>query len=329
MSRARILHHLSRLERTDYVSLALIGVGLLAAWLITYATGGTHRAFPHTFYVPVIYASFRFGVAGGVLTGALAMFVCGPILPLNTTEQIQQTTANWASRGFFFIAIGGLAGQGFRTLRGRLARSERLHEDAVRAFVKTIDAKSPYTARHSERVADLAVAIAVEMGLDRERLKAIRWASLLHDVGKLWIPDSVINKPGKLNADEWELIREHPIRSAEFLNEIEEFQEYASAARSHHERYDGFGYPDGLAGEAIPYDGRILAVADAFEAMTSDRPYRPGLSFSEAIAELESHCGTQFDPDVARACVRAIQSRPATLRSWRTLYLPASPKTAS
>jgi putative nucleotidyltransferase with HDIG domain len=329
MSRARLIAYFKQLERTDYVSLALIAAGLAVAWLITYATGGSHRAFPHTFYVPVIYSAYRFGIAGGALTGALAMFVCGPIMPLNTTEGTMQPVSNWVPRGLFFIAIGSLAGQGFETLRDRLARSEKLHEDAVRAFVKTIDAKSPYTARHSERVADLTVAIGTEMQLDSERIKELRWAALLHDVGKLWVPDYIINKPGRLTVDEWEIIRGHPIRSEEFIKSIEEFQAYATAARNHHERYDGRGYPDGLRGTAIPEDARILAVADAFEAMTSDRPYRPGLTFSEAITELRAYSGHQFDPEIVAACIRAIESRPAMLQNWRTLQLPQVRERAS
>ena len=321
MSRQRALDVIFRLERTDYVSLAIIALGLGAAWLITYATGGTHRAFPHAFYVPVIYAAYRFGVPGGALTGALAMFVCGPILPLNTTEGIEQPVNNWISRGMFFIVIGGLAGQGFTTLRNHIVRSEKLHEDAVRGFIMMIDAKSPYTARHSERVAELAVAIGREMKLSSYELKTLHWSALLHDVGKLWIPDSILNKPEQLTEEEWILIRQHPLRSAEFISGVEEFRCYVDAARSHHERFDGGGYPDGLSGENIPLHGRILGVADSFEAMTSDRSYRPGLTFRESIGELRAHSGTQFDPEVVAACLRVIETRPATLPSWRPILL--------
>ena len=116
-------------------------------------------------------------------------------------------------------------------------------------------------------------------------------------MGKLWIPDSILNKRCPLEENEWQLIQEHPIRSAEFVSEIADFQHYRDDVRSHHERFDGQGYPDGLSGNSIPIGGRILAVADAFEAMTSDRPYRRGLSYRDALIELEDNSGTQFDPE--------------------------------
>lgn len=301
----------------------LIAFGLALSWWITYATGGTHRAFPHIFYVPIIYAAYRFGVPGGLITGSLAMIVCGPLMPLDSATGQAQTIQNWASRGIFFITIGSIAGLGAQTLHRRLRRSERLHEDAVRAFVKTIDAKSPYTARHSERVAELATATARQLDLDTEYCERIRWAALLHDVGKLWIPDHVLNKSDPLKEHEWQLIREHPIRSAEFVSDIADFHQYRDDIRSHHERFDGSGYPDGLSGSSIPFGARILAVADAFEAMTSDRPYRSGLSFNDALGELESHSGTQFDPLIVNSCIRAIQTHPQTLHQWRDSTTPS------
>lgn len=311
---------ISRPFRDAITPMILIVVGLALAWAITYLTGGTHRAFPHTFYVPVIFAAYRFGASGGLLTGGLAMIACGPLMPLDADTGQAQSVQNWVSRGAFFVTIGLISGGGATILHDRLRRSERLHEDAVLAFVKTIDAKSPYTARHSERVSELATAIAREMNLDQGYCERIRWAALLHDVGKLWIPDNVLNKQGPLSMDEWELIRQHPIRSEEFVKSIEDFREYQQDVRGHHERYDGTGYPDGLSGSAIPCGARILAVADAFEAMTSARPYRPGLSYRDALAELEANRGTQFDPQLVRACIRVIQTHPQHLYYWHDRY---------
>ena len=313
-----LLPEFSRPGRELLLPVLLIASGLVLSWWLTYETGGTHRAFPHTFYVPIIYAAYRFGATGGLLTGVLAMIACGPLMPLDSTTGQAQTLQNWVSRGIFFITIGTIAGIGAQILRRRLTRSERLHEDAVRAFVKTIDAKSPYTAQHSERVAELATATARQLNCDHHYCEQIRWAALLHDVGKLWIPDDVLNKSGPLKEHEWQLIREHPIRSAEFVTDIVDFRHYRDIIRGHHERFDGNGYPDGLSGSSIPTGARILAVADAFEAMTSDRPYRRGLSFNDALAELEDNSGTQFDPRIVNACIRAIETYPHTLHQWRS-----------
>jgi HD-GYP domain-containing protein (c-di-GMP phosphodiesterase class II) len=124
---------------------------------------------------------------------------------------------------------------------------------------------------------------------------------MLHDVGKVALERSVLHKPGALTDEEWQLVREHPAQSAHIIGAVARFAQYVPGARHHHERYDGKGYPDGLAGEAIPLDARILAVADAYDAMTSDRSYRPALSHAEALARLQADVGTQFDP----ACVAA------------------------
>jgi hypothetical protein len=287
-----------------------ITLALVASGIITYSTGGTHRAFPHLFYIPVIISAYYFKVPGAITTGMIAGLICGPLMPLNTDTNEMQSVANWLMRTGFFMAVGTVAGTGFQVMGTRLRRQERLQEEAVLGFVRTIDAKSPFTAAHSQRVAAFAAAIGEELGLSASEVRDLYWAGLLHDVGKLWVDDHVLNKRGPLNKVEWESIRQHPVRSADFIGEISEFRKYHDAARHHHERYDGNGYPDGIAGTEIPFAARILAVADAFEAMTAERPYRPPLTFAEALDEIEHHAGTQFDPEVARAFVRVIRSRP-------------------
>lgn len=177
---------------------------------------------------------------------------------------------------------------------------------AIKALAAAIDAKSHYTGRHSAHMAELCLEIGEELQLSPERMMTLELAAHIHDVGKIGTPDSVLDKPGKLTPEEWEEVLKHPCAGAEFLAEIEELSEVASIIRHHHERYDGTGYPDGLRGEGIPFLSRVLAVADALEAMTSDRPYRPAISWPEALEELRRHSGTQFDPVVVDAAIRVV-----------------------
>ena len=178
---------------------------------------------------------------------------------------------------------------------------------AIKALAAAIDAKSHFTGSHSARMAELCIEIGVELGLAQEKLNTLELAAHIHDVGKIGTPDSVLGKPGRLSDDEWVDILKHPATGADFLAGIEELSEVAAVVRHHHEHMDGSGYPDGLKGEAIPFLARILAVADAFEAMTSDRPYRDAVSPHDAIAELRGNAAIQFDQDVVEAAVIVIE----------------------
>ena len=165
---------------------------------------------------------------------------------------------------------------------------------------RAIEARDEYTRGHSARVTSIADAIARRLGWDDERLDLLQLGGPLHDVGKLAIPDDVLRKPGRLDDDELAQIREHPRLGARILLRLAAFRGALPYVLYHHERWDGTGYPTGRAGEQIPLEARVLAVADAFDAMTSDRPYRPALSRDEALAEVERCSGTQFDPEIVR-----------------------------
>ena len=156
-------------------------------------------------------------------------------------------------------------------------------------------------------MADLCLEIGREMRLSEERLNTLELAAHIHDVGKIGTPDSVLSKPGKLSDEEWADILKHPAMGADFLAGIDELAEVASIVRHHHEHVDGTGYPDGLKGDAIPPLARIMAVADAFEAMTSERPYRGGISSEEALEELRICAGAQFDSEVVDAMIRVAE----------------------
>jgi len=209
----------------------------------------------------------------------------------------------------------------FTTLAGQIAASisnaalvENIREayfNTIKVLAAAIDAKDRYTAGHSERVAKYTVTIARQLGLSPEDLTRIEAAAYLHDIGKIGVPDSVLNKDGPLTNEEHELIKQHPLKAAEILGLINfPWGNVIPGVRGHHERYDGLGYPDGLAGESIPRDARIIAVADAFDAMTSDRPYRKGLDRNTAITELVSGRQKQFDSEAVDAFI------PALLTEW-------------
>jgi len=175
------------------------------------------------------------------------------------------------------------------------------HFDTVRALTSAIDASDPFTRGHSERVTAYSVAIARKLGLAERRVLMIEYASLLHDMGKIAVQHDILLKPGKLSDDEWSLMRMHPETGARIVGDLHFLKGAREVVLYHHERYDGQGYPDGLQGSEIPTEARIVKVADAFDAMLSDRPYRKGLSVDDAIAELEGGRGTEFDPVVVDA----------------------------
>lgn len=173
--------------------------------------------------------------------------------------------------------------------------------DLVRALVSSIDAKDPYTCGHSERVATASRAIARRMGLSEERSEEAYLAGLLHDIGKIGTPERILCKEGRLDAEERQIIHEHPAIGARILSTVKHLQPIREAVLHHHERIDGSGYPEGLEGEAISLLGRIVGLADAFDAMTSNRPYRPKLAMDHVVKEIEHNVGTQFDVRAADA----------------------------
>jgi len=181
------------------------------------------------------------------------------------------------------------------------------HLSTVRALTTAIDASDPFTRGHSERVTAYSVAIARKLGLAERRVVAIEYAGLLHDMGKIAVQHDVLLKPGKLSEEEWALMRLHPETGAKIVSDLSFLKGAREVVLYHHERYDGQGYPDGLQGSEIPIEARIVKVADAFDAMLSDRPYRKGLTVDEAVAELEVGRGTEFDPKIVDVFLELIR----------------------
>jgi putative nucleotidyltransferase with HDIG domain len=176
------------------------------------------------------------------------------------------------------------------------------------ALAATVDAKDHYTYGHSRKVSQYAVAMAKLMNLPYEKISVIRTAGLLHDIGKIGIPDSILNKDGSLDEQEWRQIKAHPEMGVEILRYVAELANSLPIILNHHEHYDGSGYPAGLKGPDIPFEARLLAVADAFDAMTSLRPYHNQRSTPEAIEELKRCAGTTFDPELVEIFCKTLQS---------------------
>jgi putative nucleotidyltransferase with HDIG domain len=195
----------------------------------------------------------------------------------------------------------------------RRARLEQLIElnDAYRGTAlvlgDVVEADDTYTGEHCKDVVRLALDVARELGLDEEELRTVEFGALLHDVGKIAVPKEIVNKPGKLDPDEWEIIKTHTVEGQRMLERVGGFMgKVGMIVRSHHERWDGGGYPDGLHGGDIPLAARVISCCDAFNAMTTNRPYRAAMPIEQALAELAAHAGAQFDPDVVDALTRTI-----------------------
>ena len=194
-----------------------------------------------------------------------------------------------------------------KELRSNVDRFQKAMEGSVQAIALAVEMRDPYTSGHQNRVADLACAIAREMGFTDDRIYGLQMASVIHDLGKLTIPGEILCKPGRLSGPEYEMIKTHVQSGYDILKKIDFSWPLADIVLQHHERMDGSGYPNGLAGEAIMLEARILSVADVFETIGSHRPYRPSLGLKKAIHELTSNNGSLYDPNVVAACLDLVQ----------------------
>ncbi|HJQ31849.1 MAG TPA: HD domain-containing phosphohydrolase [Pyrinomonadaceae bacterium] len=206
-----------------------------------------------------------------------------------------------------------------RELDGTLRSLGQAYRTTLKALVAALEARDQETHGHSERVVSFSLRLGREFGLDAAQTRSLEFGSLLHDIGKIGVPDAILRKPARLSEEEWGQMRLHPIHGRQILRGIEFLEGAARVVAQHHERWDGSGYPLGLKGEEIDLNARIFAVADAFDAITSDRVYRGGRPYEAAVAELEGHAGRQFDP----AVVAAFRSVPR--EEWerlRSLHVP-------
>jgi putative two-component system response regulator len=191
-------------------------------------------------------------------------------------------------------------------LRGALCDLEDISMGTIRALADALDAKCDYTAGHSVRVSRFALGIGRTLGLTNEQLRNLELGGILHDIGKIGVPESILWKPSKLTVEEQLIMSEHPRRSAQIIGELKSLSLAKDYVEHHHECMDGSGYPDHLVGEGIPLGSRIILVADAYDAMTTDRPYRPAIGHSRALIELRKNIGRQFDPVLVEALISAV-----------------------
>lgn len=257
----------------------------------------------------------------------------GFILYTKIGENIEESTLELqykfnrllTSEPLFWVSVGGLGlwtiamiiysitSAQIRKYNSRHERDNEIINESIETFTGFIDAKDPYTNGHSKRVADYTRLIAKQMSYKGEDLDRIYYIALLHDCGKIGVPDNILGKPGKLTDEEFEIIKSHTVHGGEILHSFKSLEHVEDGARFHHERYDGKGYPEGRAGEDIPLIGRMICVADSFDAMNTNRVYRNKLSKERIINEIESNKGRQFDPEIADIMLELIRNGEITV----------------
>jgi putative nucleotidyltransferase with HDIG domain len=240
-------------------------------------------------------------ILGYRTTGLMGLVVIlAPLLMLRISikKYIDQTTA----------IVNELRGK--NTLLERNSQEiNKLNENLLDALSEVIDLREPFTLGHSQYVTRYSVLIAKKLGLAPKRIERVRKASLIHDIGKIGIPDAILLKPNQLSAKEYVAVQEHTTLGANILDKSHSLKQLSPIVRHHHEWYDGSGYPDRLKGKDIPLEARIIAIADSVEAMASDRPYRNALSFENIVAELKRNSGSQFDPVLVEIMLQIVQTR--------------------
>jgi putative nucleotidyltransferase with HDIG domain len=256
-------------------------------------------------------ADERYREGDSIISQKIRSVLCAPVstddsvLGVLYADSRSMTGAFSESDLELLALIGNQAGVAIHRAQ-LIAQIERFFFETIRAIVATIDAKDGYTHRHSERVAAFAERMAHELGVSDDGIEAAKLSALLHDVGKIGVPESILNKPGRLTVAEFDEMKKHPVHGFKILTHIKipRFQAILPGVRNHHERWDGSGYPDGLVGANIPFLGRLLAVADVLDALNSKRSYREGLGFDKTVEYIKSSAGSHFDPEIAAAAVK-------------------------
>lgn len=286
-------------------------VGAVAVYgLAMVTTAGGAGPLHHLPYPAILIAAYLWGLRGALLLALLPVGISG-LYPL--ISHVDETHTAWL-RGVGFLAVAGVSGLLVERLRAMadewrsvaLSVDQREH-DGLTALALAAEARDELTGEHAQRVEHVSARLALAAGVTSEEASAIGRASLLHDIGKLKVPDSVLLKPGPLTRDEMDLVRRHTLWGEAILAHGEAFRVARMVARWHHENFDGTGYPDGLRAEAIPLEARVVRIADAFDAMTNDRPYRAARTVEQALDELRTGAGRLFDPELVTQFLELIE----------------------
>lgn len=296
-----------RAELDDPSITALIVATLtLVTLVIVRLTGGAPSAVMELGYAPVVVAAYAFGWRGGLVAGIAVGAALGPAPALLGFDRVEGP-AEWLIRATAFAGIGTLVGRLLERSASEAGRARaRLAEIAVReresliALATAAESRDTDAGEHVRRLEITSRRLAERAGLDARAAAAVGRAAMLHDIGKLRVPERVLLKATALDPDEWTIVRLHPIWSEQALAGGEHLAVARQVARSHHENWDGTGYPDGLYGDRIPFAARVVRITDAFDAMTNRRPYQQPVSFEAALEELHANAGRNFDPELVR-----------------------------
>ena len=285
------------------VVVSIIGYGLFSPFI------------DHTesiFFLATIAVSARWGTKPGLTTSILSTL--GLIFILNNTGVKDVHSTALTIGGFLLFSaliVGSITHRRERALSDQLITQQQVQETysaTLMALTQALETRDLETQGHSDRVTSLSLTIAKEMAISSKEVQQIHWGALLHDVGKIGIPDHILRKPGPLDDEEWVMMKKHPEIGYDMLKDIEFLVPALNIVHDHHERFDGKGYPQGLKGKDIPLAARIFSIVDSYDAMTSDRPYRKKMSSVEALNELRKCSGSQFDPEIVKIFIKKISS---------------------
>lgn len=315
-------------------------VAVSASALVFHLLGGTEiqaGVFPYLL-LPFVVSLLALCVVNGLLVAAIVHLHQGVPMRVVFQGTLAGSVTGYVGYGLFGLLLAVLwSGEGAdvgpaaailvllplyvaRWAYEQYAEQQRAYDRTVRALIQAVETKDVYTRGHSERVSAASVLIAREIGMREDRVASLRYAGMLHDIGKLGVPTRVLQKTGRLSPEELATIQLHPVRGLEMVREIEFLDEAFAGIMHHHERLDGLGYPMGLSGDKIPEFARAIAVADAFDSMTTTRSYRGARSIEKALDELRRCAGSQFDPAMVAALVAAVE-----VHGWETEATPLFP----
>ena len=305
-------HEGTGLGRDRHAPIALLKVGLVAvlvaiAFVAVRLAGGSPSPVNHFGYVPILVAAYLFGWRGGVAVGLVVGFVLGPLASwLGLPGGVEGLEA-WLFRAIGFVGVGGVVGVLFDRTREAKESWRRSalkvidrEREGMTALARGVAAKDGHTGDHVARVQRLSEDLALAVGFSQPEARDIGWCAMLHDLGKLHVPDQILIKPGPLTSAEWEIIRQHSLWGEAILANGDGFDMARRICRWHHENFDGTGYPDRLQHDSIPLEARLVRVTDAFDAMTHHRPYHDARSLDWALEELDRYAGRLFDPEIVR-----------------------------